>query len=231
VAGPPWRAVAAEGVGVFFIVLAGGAAILSGGSAVAVSLAFAFAVAVLVYAFGHVCGAHFNPAVTVAFAVTGHFPWRLVPLYSGAQVAGATAASGVLLAVYGDVGPAVADIDAGLDPWKAVLVESLATAMLALVIIAVATDRRAAQGLGGLAIGLAVGVGSLWAGPLTGGSMNPARAFGPALVALEWPGLWVHLTAPFAGAVAGMIAYQAMRAGETPRNGGRLGALGQSNRR
>ncbi|HUR26175.1 MAG TPA: aquaporin [Candidatus Thermoplasmatota archaeon] len=222
----PLRAIVAEGLGVFFVVLAGGAAILSGGTALAVALAFAFTVAVLVYALGHVCGAHLNPAVTVAFATTGHFPWRLVPLYVGAQVVGAALASYSLLAIYGAVDPVVAHIDAGLDWWKAALVEVFATAMLALVIIGVATDRRASQGSAGLAIGLAVGVGSLWAGPLTGASMNPARAFGPALAAMEWPDLWLHLTAPFAGAVLGMVAYQLLRAGETPGKGEPLGALG-----
>lgn len=230
-AGLPWRAVAAEALGVFFVVLAGGAAILSGGNALAVSLAFAFTVAVLVYALGHVCGAHYNPAVTLAFAVTGHFPWRIVPLYLGAQFVGATLASYVLLAVYGAVDPVVADVRGGLDAWKAIVVEVLATAMLAFVIIGVATDRRAAQGMAGLAIGLAVGVGSIWAGPLTGGSMNPARAFGPALAALDWPDVWVHLTAPFAGAILGMVAYEVLRAGETPGKGEALGALGPIGRR
>ena len=225
-AGLPWRAVAAEGVGVFFLVLVGGGAILSGGTGVGIALAFAFALAVLIYAMGHVCGAHYNPAITLAFAVTGHFPWRVVPLYVGSQVAGATLASLVLRAVYETVDPVVANIARGIDPWQAVLVELFATAMLALVIIGVATDRRAAQGLGGLAIGLAVGAGALWAGALTGGSMNPARAFGPALVAMEWGDLWLHLTAPFVGAVLGMVAYELLRAGETPGKGEPLGALG-----
>lgn len=226
----PWRAAAAEGVGVFFIVLAGGAAILSGGTALAVALAFAFTVAVLVYALGHLSGAHFNPAVTLAFAVTGHFPWRVVPLYLGAQVAGAILASYLLLAVFGSVLFVVADVDPSMSAWKALAVETLATAMLALVIIGVATDRRASQGSAGLAIGLAVGVGSLWAGPLTGASMNPARALGPALAGLEWSHLWVHLTAPFAGAILGMVAYEFLRAGETPGKGEPLGALGPIDR-
>lgn len=229
--GPDLRAILAEGLGVFFVVLAGGAAILSGGNALAVALAFAFTVAVLVYALGHVSGAHLNPAITVAFAATGHFPWRVVPFYVGAQVGGAVLASYSLFAIYGDVEPVVAKIEGGLEAWKAFLVEVLATAMLALVIIGVATDRRAAQGSAGLAIGLAVGVGSLWAGPLTGASMNPARAFGPALAALEWTDLWLHLTAPFAGAVLGMAAYELLRAGETPGKGETLGALGPTGRR
>jgi MIP family channel proteins len=203
-------------MGVFFLVLAGGASILSGGTAVAVALAFTFTIAALVYALGHVCGAHFNPAITVAFATTGHFPWRLVLWYVGAQLLGGIAAAYALLAIYGGVDPAATAVRPTLDLWGAVAAEALATAMLAFVIVAVATDRRAASGMGGLAIGLAVGVGCLWAGPLTGASMNPARSLGPALAGLEWAHLWLYLTAPVAGAILGMLAYQALRAGRTP---------------
>lgn len=223
---PDWRAVLAEALGVFFIVLAGGAAILSGGNALAVALAFAFTVAVLVHALGHVCGAHYNPAVTLAFAATGHFPWRLVPWYAGAQLVGGIAGAYALLAIYGGVDATVADVDRDLAPWKAFLVEVLATAMLALVIIGVATDRRASSAMAGLSIGLAVGVGSLWAGPLTGAAMNPARALGPALAGLEWADLWLHLTAPFLGALLGMAAYERLRGGAAPGKGEPLGALG-----
>jgi aquaporin NIP len=224
------RAVVAEAVGVGFIVLAGGAAILSGGGLLAVSLAFAFTVAVLVYALGHVCGAHYNPAVTVAFAVTGHFPWRLVPWYVGAQLAGGIAGSYLLLSIYDSADPVVTGVRASLDLWQAFVVEALATAMLALVIIGVATDRRAAQGMAGLAIGLAVGVGSLWAGPLTGASMNPARSLGPALAGMEWAHLWLYLTAPVVGATLGMVAYELLRRGQVPRGGEPLGALGPIDR-
>jgi aquaporin NIP len=220
------RAVSAEAVGVAFIVLAGGASILSGGGALTVALAFAFTVAVLVYALGHVCGAHYNPAVTLAFAATGHFPWRLVPWYVAAQAVGALAGAGTLRALYGSVDPVATAVRDSLEPWQAFLVEVLATAMLALVIIGVATDRRAAQGMAGLAIGLAVGVGSLWAGPLTGASMNPARSLGPALVGQESGDLWLYMTAPFVGAALGMVAYELLRRGSVPRGGEPLGALG-----
>lgn len=216
----------AEAVGVTFIVLAGGASILSGGGGLAVALAFAFTVAVLVYALGHVCGAHYNPAITLAFAATGHFPWRLAPWYIGAQVLGGALGAALLLMLYGDVDAVVTAVRASLDPWKAFAVEVLATAMLALVIIGVATDRRAVQGLAGLAIGLAVGVGSLWAGPLTGASMNPARSLGPAVAGLEWADLWIYLTAPFVGAALGMLTYELLRRGQVPRRGEALGALG-----
>jgi aquaporin NIP len=224
------RAMLAEAVGVAFIVLAGGAAILSGGGVLAVALAFAFTVAVLVYALGHVCGAHYNPAITLAFAVTGHFPWRLAPWYVGAQVVGGTVGAALLLLVYGNVDAVATAVRPSMDLWKAFLVEVLATAMLALVIIGVATDRRAAQGMAGLAIGLTVGVGSLWAGPLTGASMNPARSLGPALASLQWVDLWLYLTAPFVGAALGMLTYELLRRGQVPRHGEALGALGPIDR-
>jgi aquaporin NIP len=227
VQGADLRSAFAEATGVFFLVLAGCAAVLAGTTVVAVALAFAFAVTVLVYALGHACGAHYNPAITVALAVTGHFPWRSVPLYVGAQVTGAVAAALALLTIYDDVGPAATGLAPGIEAWQAFIVETLATGMLALVIIGVATDRRAAATLGGLAIGLAVAVGVLWAGPLTGASMNPARSLGPALVAGEWTDLWVYVTAPFAGAIAAMLVYEALRGGALPRGKGeRLGALG-----
>src|SRR5437667_224956 len=79
----------AEAIGVFFLLLAGGGAILAGAPGLAVALAFGLAVAVLVYALGHLCGAHFNPGITLAFAATRHFPWRRVPSYLAAQLVGA----------------------------------------------------------------------------------------------------------------------------------------------
>ena len=207
----------AEALGVFLIVGLGGMAILGGAAALAAALAFAFAVTVLVYAFGHLSGAHFNPAVTLAFAATGHFPWRRVPGYLAAQLVGATLAGLLLLALFGDAAPAATRLGAGVGPLEGFAVEAVATFLLALVIIAVATDPRSAPGLAGLAIGLAVGVGAIAAGPLTGGSMNPARSLGPAVAAGRWEDLWLYLAAPTAGAVAAMLAYEALRPGARPQ--------------
>lgn len=223
---PDLRPEAAEAVGVFFIVLAGGAAILTGAGGLAVALAFGLAVAVLIYALGHLCGAHFNPAITVAFALTGHFPWRRVASYVAAQLAGAIVAAVVLRAVFGDVGPVATHVGEGTALWVAVLVEVLASFLLALVIIGVATDNRAAQGLAGLAIGLTVTLDALWAGPLTGASMNPARSLGPALVAMDGALVWLYLLAPLVGACAGMATYEWLRQGRKPQPGEALGALG-----
>lgn len=217
----------AELLGVFFLVLAGGGAILVGAGSLAIALAFGFAVAVLVYALGHVCGAHFNPAITLAFAVTRHFPWRRVPGYVAAQVLGALLAAGVLAWWHGDIGQTTTEVRFDIAAPAAFAIEALATFLLAFVIIAVATDERAAQGFAGLAIGLTVTVNSLWAGPLTGAGTNPARSLGPALVAGRWGDLWLHIAAPLIGACLAMLAYEWLRASSRPRTGEALGALGR----
>jgi MIP family channel proteins len=221
----------AEAAGVFFLVLAGGGAILAGAPALAVALAFGLVVAALIYALGHVCGAHFNPAVTLAFAATGHFPWRRVPGYATAQVAGATLAALALRWTFGTVATVATQVRPGLGWPQAVLVELLASFLLGLVIVAVATDRRAAPGAAGLAIGLTVAVNALWAGPLTGASANPARSLGPALVAGAWDGIALYLLVPVAGACLGMLAYGHLRGGRAPKPGEPepLGSLGPFN--
>ncbi|MEK6976551.1 MAG: aquaporin [Candidatus Thermoplasmatota archaeon] len=223
---PDLRPEAAEALGVFFLVLAGGAAILDGAGSLAVALAFGFAVAVLIYALGHVCGAHYNPAITIAFALTGHFPWRRVGPYLAAQLLGALAAAVLLDWVFDGVGPVTTTLRDGLGIPAAAAVEFLASFLLGLVIIGVATDKRASQGFAGIAIGLTVAVNSVWAGPLTGSSTNPARTLGPALVDLQGDALWLYLAMPVAGACAAMATYEWLRGARKPHPGETLGALG-----
>lgn len=221
-----WRPEAAEALGVYLLVLFGCGAIATDAQTgalglVGVSLAFAFAVLVLVYALAAVCGAHFNPAVTLAFAATGHFPWRRVPTYMLAQVSGATAAAFTLKALGATaLGVTIPHVAAG----AAFAWEVLASFALALVIIVVATGKRAARGTAGLAIGLTVGMASLVVGPFTGASMNPARTLGPAIASGTLSGLWIYLTAPFLGAVLAMAAYEALRRGRMHRSA--LGVTG-----
>lgn len=213
----------AEAIGVFFLVLAGcGAAATEGGLAVA--LTFAFVILVLVYALGHVCGAHFNPAITIAFATMAHFPWRRVPSYVAAQIIGAIAAALTLRWIFAATpGLTIPSVPLA----AAFAVEFLATFLLAFVIVAVATDRRAPPAAAGLAIGLAVGVGALFAGALTGGSMNPARTLGPAIAAGSYGALWVYLSAPILGAIAAMATYEWLRPAQLGiRAREPLGALG-----
>lgn len=207
----------AEALGAYFLVLIGCGAVVANAmgaslGGVGIALAFAFIITVLVYAMGHLCGAHYNPAITLAFALTGHFPWRRVWTYVLAQAVGATAAAFTLLLLFGNV----ADLGATLPTigaWQAFVIEVLATFLLALVIIGVATDTRAAPGAAGLAIGLAVGLDALVFGAWTGASMNPARSLGPALASGNFSSLWIYLTAPFLGAALAMLAYEQLRPG------------------
>ncbi|MHB8605576.1 MAG: MIP/aquaporin family protein [Thermoplasmatota archaeon] len=210
----------AESVGVFFLVLFGSGAIAASRAEpstalLVVALGFGITILVLVYALGHVSGAHFNPAMTLAFAVAGHFPWRRVPRYLAAQLAGGVAGALVARAVL--PGPAAVTHLAPQVAWPAgILAETLATFLLAFVIVAVATDERAPRGAAGLAIGLAVTAAIFFAGPLTGASLNPARSLGPALVAGDFRDLPLYLVAPVAGAIAAMRLYEVLRPGAKP---------------
>lgn len=212
-----YRPELAEALGVFFLVLVGCGAVMTNATngalgLVGIALAFAFIILVLIYALGHICGAHYNPAITLAFAITGHFPWRRVVTYWIAQFAGAISAAFLLRALFG-TSASIGATTPSIGIWQAFAVEVLATFILALVIIGVATDKRAAPGVAGLAIGLTVGLDALAFGPLTGASMNPARTLGPALASGNYAGLWLYLTAPLIGAALAMIIYEQLRAG------------------
>lgn len=182
---------------------------------VGVALVFGLVVMAMIFATGHLSGAHLNPAVTLAFALTRHFPTSDLGAYVVAQVGGATAAALCLHAVWpegpGDLGATVPSVGAG----GALLYEVLLTAVLMFVITAVATDVRAVGSAAALAIGGTVALDALFGGPVTGASMNPARSFGPALAAGEWQAFWIYVTGPPAGAVVGALAYQLVR-GEAP---------------
>jgi MIP family channel proteins len=204
-------ALVAEATGTFVLVLVGCGAIAVGTVSVAgVAAAFGLTVMVMVYALGHVSGAHLNPAVTVALAAGRHFPGRRVVPYWTAQVAGATAAAIVVQAIVGDVASAVTR-PSGSVP-QALAWEVLLTLVLMLVIVAVATDPRTPRSASGLAIGAAVALGAIVGGPVSGGSMNPARSVGPALVGGDLGALWVYLIAPPVGAVAAVALYRYLAA-------------------
>ena len=212
-----WRRAAAEGIAAFALVFAGCGAIVADVvydgalGAVGVSLVFGLIIMVMVYATGHLSGAHINPAVTLAFTLTRHFPARDAAAYVGAQAAGATAGALLLLAVWPDqpasLGATLPSVGAG----SALVYEVVLTAILMFVIMAVATDTRAVGTGAAIAIGGAVGLDALFGGPVTGASMNPARSLGPALAAGELEDLWIYFAGPLAGAPLGALAYQLVR--------------------
>jgi MIP family channel proteins len=207
----------AEALAAFALVFAGCGAIVAdaryGGAlgTVGVGLVFGLVIMVMVYATGHLSGAHINPAVTVAFTLTRHFPARDAAAYVTAQLAGASAAALLLLAAWpaepAHLGATVPHVGAG----TALLYEAVLTAILMFVIMAVATDTRAVGAAAAIAIGGAVALDALFGGPVTGASMNPARSFGPALASGEWHDLWIYVLGPLGGAALGALAYQVVR--------------------
>jgi MIP family channel proteins len=214
---PLARRAAAEGIATFALVFAGCGAIVSdavyGGAlgVVGIALVFGLIIMVMVYATGHLSGAHINPAVTVAFTLGRHFPPREAAVYVAAQVAGAILAALCLLAIWTDAPAALGATVPSVGAGSALVYELLLTAFLMFVIMAVATDTRAVGPAAAIAIGGTVGLDALFGGPVTGASMNPARSLGPALAAGEWTDFWVYLAGPLVGAALGALAYQAVR--------------------
>ena len=218
------RSTVAELVGTFVLVLAGGATAVGLATTAppvydltTIVLAFAFALTALVAALGHVSGAHLNPAVTLALAVTGKFPWKAVPAYVLAHLVGAVLASLATWAAYSGRGHEVVGFSTtvpapGVSSGRAFFVEALITFVLVLVVISVATDDRVPAAVAPLAVGAALAVCIVVAAPVTGGAVNPARAFGPAVVSGNLHALWIYLLAPLVGGVLAAVLYDRLLA-------------------
>ena len=209
------RRYAAECFGTFILVAMGpGAAMVSASThafgQAGIALAFGLAVTIVVASTGHLSGAHVNPAVTIGFWSTGRFPAREVGPYIIAQCVGAIAASALSLWILGAVGNLGATVPA-LSIAKSFTVEFGYTAILGFVIMGVATDDRTPVSVPPLAIGATVFLGALVTGPLTGGSFNPARSLGPAVVGQIWTAHWLYWAAPILGMVSGMKLYDSLR--------------------
>jgi len=178
-------------------------------TAVARSAATGLVVMTMIYSIGNVSGAHFNPAVTTAFALRGVFPWRRVPLYWVAQLVGAMLAAGLLRAMFGNI----EHLGATLPHFGAARgfgMEVLLTLILVSVVLGTATRHRSIGANAAIASGGAVALCSLFSRPISGASMNPARSFAPALVSGELHHLWIYLVAPFVGAALATLTMRVL---------------------
>lgn len=214
----PLRPLAAEAVGTFALCFVGILAITGGGiagtpgAATLTSVAFAhgLAIAVMVAALGHHSGAHFNPAVTFGFVVTGRMPLARGALYWAAQLAGALLGAGAVCLLFGPdpVAAGTPALAVPVDAWRGVALEAVATFFLVMVVFGTAVDERAPRYVFPLAIGLTVALDIMAIGPLTGAAMNPARALGPALVSGAWASHWVYWAGPLlGGALAALLQH------------------------
>lgn len=205
------RKLAAEFLATGILVFAGTGAIVTGTAHgqqvthVAVALTFGLVVLAMIYAVGDVSGAHLNPAVTVAFAAAKRLSWRTVPGYVAAQCLGALAASGAVRLIFPD-SPTLGQTQPAGSPMQAFALEAILTFILMFVILGVSTGAKEKGVLAGIAVGAVIGLEALFAGPVTGASMNPARSLGPAVVSGQLEHLWLYLLAPTLGASVGVLA-------------------------
>jgi len=209
------RPLVAEAIGTFALVFAGAGAVMVDAKThalghVGVAITFGLVIMVMIYAVGHVSGAHFNGAVTFAFALTRHFPWPRAVSYWAAQLAGALVAALLLRASLGNIANVGATLPSGSQA-QSFLWELVMSAFLMFVILAVATDTRVVGEAAAIAIGGTIGLDAMFGGPISGASMNPMRSLGPALVSGNLHALWLYIVAPVLGASLGGIAYQFVR--------------------
>ena len=209
-----------EFLGAFALVFAGVGAIIAtrGENLVAIAFAHGLAIGLMVTAVGHISGGHFNPAVTTAMLATRRIDPARAGVYIVAQLLGATAAAGMLTAIFpdlGDLGRNVAGINNGvpavaadIGSFSAMLLEVVLTFFLVFVIFGVAVDPRTPKVIAGLAIGLTITMDIFAGGVISGAVMNPARALGPALVQQDFTDIWVWIVGPVIGGLIAAFLYQ-----------------------
>src|SRR2546421_2053213 len=203
-----WRRLFSEILGTFLLVLvgAGGGVVnaVSNGQisrAAAVTAPGLMVLAIILF-MGGISGAHLNPAVSIAFATRGNFPWLRVPGYIIAQLIGSTLAVLLLRATFGTVGMLGAtEPGPGISDWQAVVVEFVLTAGLVSTILGTASKAQNLGPISAFGVGAYIILAGLWSSPISGASMNPARSFGPDLVLWNFSSYWVYLVGPIAGAL------------------------------
>ncbi|KAK9272525.1 hypothetical protein L1049_002898 [Liquidambar formosana] len=211
----------AEVLGTYFVIFAGCGSVVVNkiyGSVtfLGICATWGLIVTVMIYSLGHISGAHFNPAVTITFAIFRRFPYWEVPLYIVAQLMGSILASGTLDLVF-DVTPkdffGTAPVGSA---GQSLVLEIIISFLLMFVISGVATDNRAIGELAGIAVGSTILLNVIVVGPISGASMNPARSIGPAVVKHVYTGLWIYIVGPITGTIAGGFAYNLIRYTDKP---------------
>ncbi len=214
---------AAEFLGTYGMVFAGTGAImidaLSGGRVthLGIGITFGLIVAAMIVTFGSISGAHINPAVTLAFALTRRIGWRVAAWYIPAQLTGGVMASLTLYFLLGSVANMGATLPSGSVEQSLVL-EIILTFFLMAIIMSLSVQPRVAGPLAALAIGGTVGLEAIFAGPISGASMNPARSLAPALVSGEWHGHWAYWVGPMTGATLGAVTICWLKGSKIFRN-------------
>ena len=200
-----------EIIGTFALVFCGTVAMVindfTGGTVTHVGVAITFGLIVMgmIYAFGDISGAHMNPAVTIGFAYAKKFPWKEVPAYVLAQLIGAFLASGILLYLFPESQTLGATLP-GLSALKVFILEIILSFFLMVVIINVSTGSKEIGLVAGIAIGSVVLLEAMFAGPITGASMNPARSIAPAVVSGNIADLWIYIFAPIIGCLLAVVS-------------------------
>jgi aquaporin Z len=201
----------AEAIGTFALVFCGTGAIVineaTNGMVThpGVAITFGLIVMGMIYAFGDISGAHINPAVTIGFAYAKKFPWKEVPFYVFAQIAGAFLASALVYMLFPENETLGATLPQ-IDQWKVFILEIILSFFLMVVIINVSTGSKEIGVIAGIAIGSMVLLEAMFAGPVTGASMNPARSIAPAIMSWNLNGLWIYIVAPIIGCLLAVMS-------------------------